>query len=82
MCDIDKFKSINDTYGHDVGDIAICEVARILKENLRSTDLLARFGGEEFCILLENISFEEVQVLFEKIRASFKAILWKLQITV
>lgn len=73
MCDIDKFKSINDTYGHDVGDIAICEVARILNMNLRSTDLLARFGGEEFCILLENISFEEVQVLFEKIRAKFES---------
>ncbi len=73
MCDIDKFKSINDTYGHDVGDIAICEVARILSQNLRQSDLLARFGGEEFCILLENISVEEVQIVFEKIRKKFES---------
>lgn len=72
MCDIDKFKSINDTYGHDVGDVAICEVARILRQNLRSSDLLARFGGEEFCILLENISSEEIEMIFEKIRKKFE----------
>lgn len=72
MCDIDKFKSINDTYGHDVGDVAICEVARILNTSLRSTDLIARFGGEEFCILLENISLEETQHLLETIRKKFE----------
>ena len=72
MFDIDKFKNINDTYGHDVGDVAICEVANILNENLRDSDLMARFGGEEFCVLLENISLEEVERLFEKIRAVFE----------
>ena len=72
MFDIDKFKNINDTYGHDVGDVAICEVANILNENLRDSDLMARFGGEEFCVLLENISLEEVERLFEKIRAIFE----------
>ncbi len=72
MFDIDKFKNINDTYGHDVGDVVICEVANILNDNLRDSDLMARFGGEEFCVLLENISLEEVEKLFEKIRAVFE----------
>ena len=72
MLDIDKFKNINDTHGHDIGDIAIKEVKRILDSNLRQSDLMARFGGEEFCILLEDISYEDVQKLFEKIRKSFE----------
>lgn len=72
MLDIDKFKSINDTYGHDVGDVAIKEVKKILDQNLRHSDLMARFGGEEFCILLEEISYDNVQRLFEKIRKSFE----------
>ena len=72
MFDIDKFKNINDTYGHDVGDVAICEVANILNDNLRDSDLMARFGGEEFCVLLENISLEDVNKLFEKIRGVFE----------
>jgi len=73
MFDIDKFKSINDTHGHDVGDVAICEVARILNENLRPKDLMARFGGEEFCVLLKDITLGECEELFEKIRAAFES---------
>ncbi|MEA3383069.1 MAG: diguanylate cyclase [Campylobacterota bacterium] len=73
MFDIDKFKNINDTYGHDVGDVAIQEIARILDDNLRTSDLVARFGGEEFCVLLEEISLEDVELLFEKIRAAFES---------
>jgi diguanylate cyclase (GGDEF)-like protein len=72
MFDIDKFKNINDTYGHDVGDIALQEIANILKRNLRCSDLIARFGGEEFCVLLENISIEDAKKLFEKIRLIFE----------
>ncbi len=71
MIDIDKFKNINDTYGHDVGDVAIKEIKKILDANLRASDLMARFGGEEFCILLENITLEDTQILFEKIRKCF-----------
>ena len=72
MIDIDKFKNINDTYGHDVGDIAIKEIKNILDQQLRSSDLVARFGGEEYCILLENISLDDINSLFEKIRAAFE----------
>ncbi len=72
MMDIDDFKNINDTYGHDVGDIAIMEVKNIFNENLRHYDLYARFGGEEFCLLLDDISKEDVIKLFEKIRKSFE----------
>lgn len=72
MLDIDKFKNINDTYGHNIGDIAIKEVKKILDSNLRASDLMARFGGEEFCILLEDISLDHVEILFEKIRKKFE----------
>jgi len=72
MLDIDKFKSINDTYGHPVGDVAIKEIQRILSETLRSADLFARFGGEEFCVLLDNISLADTETLFEKIRETFE----------
>ena len=72
MIDIDKFKNINDTYGHDIGDIAIQEVKKILDKNLRTSDLMARFGGEEFCILLEDITLENAKLLFEKIRKKFE----------
>ncbi len=72
MIDIDKFKNIKDTYGHDIGDIAIQEIKKILDENLRDSDLMARFGGEEFCILLENITLQDMKILFEKIREKFE----------
>ena len=52
ILDIDKFKSVNDTYGHDVGDIVLQKVAKILEENTRKSDIVGRWGGEEFLILL------------------------------
>lgn len=70
--DIDKFKNINDTYGHDVGDVAIKEIKKVLDRNLREYDLVARFGGEEFCILLEDITCKDLKNLFERIRVDFE----------
>ena len=72
MFDIDHFKKVNDTYGHHMGDIAIKETARIITQNIRSSDLVARFGGEEFCVLLEDITPQNTLKLFEKIRAEIE----------
>lgn len=72
ILDIDKFKNINDTYGHDVGDIAIKEVARILNDNISSNALITRLGGEEFCILFYDRGKEEVDKLLNHIRKEFE----------
>ena len=69
MIDIDKFKNVNDLYGHDVGDKVICDVVNTLNAQLRASDLMSRFGGEEFCIIIDNISLEDTHTLFENIRA-------------
>ncbi|MBE1301167.1 MAG: diguanylate cyclase [Alteromonadaceae bacterium] len=50
LCDIDKFKLINDKLGHDVGDEVLIFVSKLLRENIRKQDLVARWGGEEFCL--------------------------------
>lgn len=52
MLDLDHFKSLNDTYGHQFGDTVLCRVARILKENVRKLDIPCRYGGEEFALVL------------------------------
>lgn len=70
MIDIDHFKRINDTYGHDVGDIVIKTLSDILLENTKGDDLVARFGGEEFCVVLRNINQEDAAKIFVKIRAA------------
>jgi diguanylate cyclase (GGDEF)-like protein len=54
MIDIDFFKRINDTYGHDVGDMAIVAVAQAVSKSFRTTDIVARMGGEEFCVVAVN----------------------------
>lgn len=61
MLDIDHFKKINDTYGHDVGDIVLKKAAEVLLSIFRGTDTVARYGGEEFCILIENTNIEEIK---------------------
>jgi len=55
MIDVDYFKHINDTYGHAAGDVALTEVAKRLKANIRKTDVLARLGGDEFVVLCHDI---------------------------
>ena len=70
MIDIDRFKSINDTYGHPAGDTAITQVGRILSETIRRTDVACRYGGEEFLLLLPDTNLRGARVLAEKIRAA------------
>jgi len=69
MFDIDYFKNINDTYGHHIGDLAIQHLASILSDNIRDTDIIARFGGEEFCLLSINIDNLSAEKMLEKIRS-------------
>ena len=57
--DLDGFKPINDTYGHAAGDLVLCEVVRVLSENVRPHDLVARLGGDEFAVLLTRTSWED-----------------------
>lgn len=68
VTDIDHFKMVNDTYGHDVGDVVIKELGAILTREKRDTDAVARFGGEEFCVLLEETDTEGAMILAERIR--------------
>lgn len=68
MFDIDFFKKVNDTYGHDAGDEVLRGVAHITQKQLRETDFLSRWGGEEFMILSGDTSLEQMQTLAERVR--------------
>ncbi|HHV37391.1 MAG TPA: diguanylate cyclase [Candidatus Cloacimonetes bacterium] len=68
LCDIDDFKKVNDTYGHDVGDIVLVECARIMKEQVRGTDYVGRWGGEEFLFILPDTNPRGAHVVIERIR--------------
>ncbi|MBC3871053.1 GGDEF domain-containing protein [Undibacterium oligocarboniphilum] len=68
--DIDHFKQINDRYGHQGGDDVLCEVARRIKAELRLSDTLGRFGGEEFVVLLVNANLQDAMLVAERIRRS------------
>lgn len=67
MMDIDNFKLINDRYGHDVGDMVIKNFADSMVECFRQSDVVCRFGGEEFCVLLTNVDDEHVKTAFDKL---------------
>ena len=70
--DIDHFKSVNDTYGHQAGDYVLAMVAGMIKKQLRNNDVLARYGGEEFVALLSNIDENLSTDIAERIRRSIK----------
>lgn len=72
VLDIDFFKSINDTYGHDVGDMVLKTVANTCKNCVRITDILARMGGEEFAIFSPETTLEDGQILAERIRRTIE----------
>jgi len=68
MLDIDYFKKVNDRFGHSVGDLVLAGVAQIVQANIRSIDLLGRYGGEEFIILLPETNRDKACIVAEKIR--------------
>jgi diguanylate cyclase (GGDEF)-like protein len=70
MCDLDYFKKVNDEYGHDVGDAVLKKLASILKAHARESDLVIRFGGEEFLVMLVDCEEGESVAVAERIRAS------------
>lgn len=73
MLDIDHFKKVNDEYGHNFGDYALCEVAQSCKRSIRSIDIFARYGGEEFALLMPETSLNEGVIAAERIRTSIAA---------
>jgi len=68
IIDLDKFKSINDTYGHATGDTVLCTIADFLKKNVRKSDTPCRIGGEEFALLCRHTSISDSKIVIEKLR--------------
>ncbi|MDP2821989.1 MAG: diguanylate cyclase [Sulfuritalea sp.] len=74
MFDVDHFKKVNDTHGHDAGDKVLVAVANVLKQTLRKSDILVRFGGEEFLAFLQDTTAEGGMIAAEKVRAAVEAL--------
>jgi len=74
MIDIDHFKSVNDTHGHQTGDDVLRDVALALKSTLRGTDIICRYGGEEFCIILPLMDIEGAMIAAERFRRSIDSL--------
>jgi len=72
MCDVDFFKQVNDQHGHEVGDVVLKELAKILTESVRASDLVVRYGGEEFVVLLQDSNAENSVMVAEKIRSKLE----------
>lgn len=73
MIDVDHFKAYNDAHGHEAGDRALQSVAKVIADNVRTTDIVYRYGGEEFSVLLPGATFEEATTAAERIRAAVEA---------
>ncbi len=74
MCDIDFFKKVNDSYGHDIGDKVLAGVAQALVENVPEDCLVSRWGGEEFLIIFPGMNGDDARMILDKIRARIKKI--------
>ncbi len=74
LVDIDHFKTVNDTYGHPVGDAVLKQVAKLLEDNARVTDVAARYGGEEFVVLLDETDRQGARIIADRIREGMAAL--------
>jgi diguanylate cyclase (GGDEF)-like protein len=72
MCDLDYFKQVNDVYGHNVGDMVLRETSTVIKKSVRESDMVIRFGGEEFLVVLMDIQEGDTMKVSEKIRANMQ----------
>ena len=72
IIDVDYFKKVNDTYGHQVGDTTLIEVANILKTNIRESDTVGRWGGEEFVIICPHTNLEGIKIVANIIRGKIE----------
>jgi len=70
MFDLDRFKRINDNHGHAAGDLVLVNIAQVIQEELRTTDIVARFGGEEFVAVLPNIELSEATEIANRVALS------------
>ncbi len=73
MMDVDRFKSVNDTYGHAVGDIVLREVAERVRSQLRAADVVARYGGEEFLVVMSGATVEDGRIVADRLRQAISA---------
>ncbi len=74
MLDLDYFKMVNDTYGHDAGDAVLKALAKVLKQSVRASDMVIRYGGEEFLIILQDAEREQADLIAEKIRVAVEGL--------
>ena len=74
LIDIDHFKTINDTYGHVTGDIVLRQLGKVLRQNLRATDLAGRYGGDEFCVILPDMPLSRATEVMDALRDCFNAV--------
>jgi diguanylate cyclase (GGDEF)-like protein len=70
LCDLDRFKKINDSHGHDVGDRVLIAAGDVIRRHLRHNDLAARIGGEEFCIVLPRTKLKDAEMIAERLRSA------------
>jgi diguanylate cyclase (GGDEF)-like protein len=77
LCDIDHFKSVNDTYGHPIGDVVLKGVAATIQKEARATDVVARYGGEEFAVVMPETDAAGAVVIAERIRERVKSLVFE-----
>ena len=82
MIDIDDFKSYNDSFGHIEGDNLLKEIGRIFEENVRETDIVCRYAGDEFCAILPNTNVDGIKSVAEKVISTVAAFAFKCQVTI